>query len=98
MEIMNEMRELSHFALMLDETIDCTVTEQLVLREGTLIMQPKRKNNKKKQTNICLLSAVPVVPVFCLATQIVVYLTHPSVNVLALLYSPILILYMVDGL
>ena len=97
MEIMKEMRESSHFALMLDETIDCTVTEQLVLREGTLIMQPKRKNNKKK-TNICLLSAVPVVPVFCLATQIVVYLTHPSVNVLALLYSPILILYMVDGL
>ena len=28
--------------------IDCAVTEQLVLHEGTLIMQPKRKNHKNK--------------------------------------------------
>lgn len=30
-EILNEMRESHHFALMLDETTDCTVTEQLAL-------------------------------------------------------------------
>ena len=30
-QILNEMREASHFALMLDETTDCTVTEQLAI-------------------------------------------------------------------
>ena len=29
--ILNEMREGPHFALMLDETTDCTVTEQLAI-------------------------------------------------------------------
>lgn len=31
MRILKEVRESSHFALMLDETTDCTVTEQLVV-------------------------------------------------------------------
>ena len=30
-QILNEMREACHFALMLDETTDCTVTEQLAI-------------------------------------------------------------------
>ena len=52
-KILNEMRESNHFALMFDETIDCSVTEQLAIH-GRYI------DNESGALKLCYLKVIDI--------------------------------------